>query len=84
MDIRINKIFYFFKMSSYDEVNHNLKIINNDINHFRLSDRIDMLRVKKKKFLNFDLTEDRYLKKEKIDNKKINLPQYNYYKIDFR
>lgn len=65
-------------MSSVD-----IKFNNNDINHFCLSDRVDMLRVKKKKFLNFDLTEDRYLKKEKIDNKKINLPQYNYYKIIF-
>ena len=48
---------------------------DNDINHFCLSDRVDMLRVKK--------IQDRYLKKEKIDNKKINLPQYNYYKINF-
>lgn len=48
---------------------------DNNINHFCLSDRVDMLRVKK--------MQDRYLKKEKIDNKKINLPQYNYYKINF-
>lgn len=57
---------------------------NNDINNFCLSDRVDMLRVKKK---TFDLTKDRYLKKEKIQEKyfkkkKNNLPQYNYYKID--
>lgn len=48
---------------------------NNDINNFCLSDRVDMLRVKK--------IQDRYLRKEKIDNKKINLPQYNFYKINF-
>lgn len=48
---------------------------NNNINHFCLSDRVDMLRVKK--------MQDRYLRKEKIDNKKINLPQSNYYKFNF-
>ena len=51
-----------------------IKLNDNDINHFCLSDRVDMLRVKK--------IQDRYLRKEKIDNKKINLPQYNYYKFN--
>lgn len=73
-----NNFLFFVKMSSKVDI----KLNNNNINYFCLSDRVDMLRVKKKKFLNFDLTQDRYLKKEKIDNKKINLPQYNYYKIN--